>query len=447
MSAVGGASTAPRWWRVAVAIVTVALIGGSVCVASIEAYLLHVSTATAVAAALDLLGAAALLGRRRWTTAVLVFEVAVAASTAVLSGPVIHSGTMFLAVVALYSYGTFRPPERTIVAAVVTGLAIAAADGISQGPLTELVPIAALFTAVTAVSLYVRSHRALLQSYRERAEQAEHEQQWTALRAVAAERVRIARELHDIVAHHVSLLVVQAGAVRETLPADHVTRPVLDSMIDGGRQAMAEMRDMLAALRFEDAGRSPPGEPAGSEPCAPQPTADQIPALVSGAQTAGLPVTLYVDGAAVEAPAGTSLAAYRIVQEALTNALKHAPGAFTTVRLIYEPDTLRVSVRNGPAPGPPSPGDRSGPGHGLVGMRERVDLAHGSMAVGPTRDGWEVRARLPLEPSARLTTPTVPARATPSTATARATPSTATARPTPPTATARPTAPTVPASS
>jgi hypothetical protein len=81
-------------------------------------------------------------------------------------------------------------------------------------------------------------------------------------------------------------------------------------------------------------------------------------------------------------------------------------------------------VRNGPAPGPPSPGDRSGPGHGLVGMRERVDLAHGSMAVGPTRDGWEVRARLPLEPAARLTTPTVPARATPSTATARPTPPT-----------------------
>jgi signal transduction histidine kinase len=409
MSAEGAVTTAPRWWRIAVAVVTVTLIGGSVCVASIEAYLLHVSAATATAAALDLIGATALLGRRRWPTAVLVFEGAVATSTAVLSGPAIHSGTMLLAVVALYTYGTRRPPERTIIAAVVTGLAIATADGISQGRLGELVPIAAEFTAVTAVSLYVRSHRALLQSYRERAEQAEHEQQWTALRAVAAERVRIARELHDIVAHHVSLLVVQAGAVRETLPVDHVTRPVLDSMIDGGRQAMAEMRDMLAALRLEDAGRSPGAGPAGPEPSAPQPTADQIPTLVCGAQSAGLPVTLYVDGATVEAPSGTSLAAYRIVQEALTNALKHAPGAFTTVRLIYEPDTLVVSVRNGPSPVAPAPGERTGPGHGLVGMRERADLAHGSMAVGPTRDGWEVRARLPLEPAGRARPPTVPA--------------------------------------
>ena len=399
MSAGGGVAFPPRWFRLTVAVATVTLIGASVCAAVVEGYVLHLSPATAAAAALVMVGAVAILGLRRWTAAVLTVEVAVAVVTSVLARSMIHSGTIFVAVVALYTYGTLRPPERTIPAAAVTAVTIAAADCLTQGDLAPLVPVVALFTATTAVSFYVRSQRALMASYRKR---AEHEQQWTALRAVAAERVRIARELHDIVAHHVSLLVVQAGAVRETLPAGHVTRPVLDSMIDGGRQAMEELRDMLAALRLEESG-GPPQAPAAAEQRAPQPTADQIPTLVRGAQAAGLPVTLHVDGTVVDAPPGTSLAAYRIVQEALTNAVRHAPGAFTTVRLAYEPDALRLDVRNGPPPlaPAPTPAGETGPGsgHGVVGMRERAVLAHGTISIGPTADGWAVRARLPFEPT------------------------------------------------
>jgi signal transduction histidine kinase len=434
---------APRWWRLTVGTVVGLLIAGSVAVAVVDGYVRQRSAGAITAATVELFGVAALVSRRRWITAVLVVELAVAVVTAVLPRAPIHTGAIFLAVVALYTFGTLRSSRRTIVAAVATAVTVATLDCIIEGTLGPLIPDLALFTAVTAVSFYVRSHRELMVSYRERAEQAEEAQQWIASRAVAAERVRLARELHDVVAHHVSLLVVQAGAVRETLPADHVTRPVLDSMIDGGRQAMSEMRSMLDALRLDSAldGRPPElpvAEPAGrprpwptrgpgrlrgsrdtaapaprgaqdavaaGPPRVPQPTADQIPLLVTGAQAAGLPVTLRIDGDAVAAPPGTALAAYRIVQEALTNALKHAPGAFTTVHLRYEPRTLAISVRNGPAPLPPVPAGPAGRGHGIVGMRERAGLAHGTLRVGPTADGWEVDACLPLDAAFPSTPP------------------------------------------
>jgi signal transduction histidine kinase len=413
VTAAGDVAFAPRWWRITVAALVGTLMAVSVGAAVVDGYVPHrPAGAVVVAASLVLIGLVALLGRRRWPGPVLGVETAIAAGTSVLAGAGIHTGPVFFALLALYTYGTLRPPARTVVAAAASGLTVAVADCLVAHGLGPLVPIMALFTAVTAVSLYVRSQRALMVSYRERAEQAEHEQRWTAARAVAAERVRIARELHDIVAHHVSLLVIQAGAVRETLPADHITRPVLDSMIDGGRQAMGEMRDMLDALRFDDSGRGTtapaPGsqgdgrEAAGDSPHSPQPTAEQIPALVTGARAGGLPVTLHVHGTAVATPPATSLAAYRIVQEALTNALKHAPGAFTTVRVDYGPDALALSVRNGPAPFPPDRGHSIGPGHGLVGMRERATLARGTLSAGRTADGWEVLARLPLEPATRL---------------------------------------------
>ncbi|MDA8265233.1 MAG: histidine kinase [Actinomycetota bacterium] len=401
-------TTAPWWWQRFVTVAVGVPVAAAVAVSWAMALGPSGSPARVLGAALGLVGVALLPCRRRLPYAVVAVEVALASATVLLMTTAERNGAMFLVALALYVLATVRPPVATVIAAFASALCVTAATllhAASVGQLTRLVPDMAFLTAAVAIGFAVRAQRSLLATFRERAEQAEREQRWTATRAVAAERARIARELHDIVAHHVSLLVVQAGAVRETLPADHVTRPVLDSMIDGGRRAMSELRDMLGALRLdeaadEDARRDSPGHAAGP-PLAPLPTIEMVPDLVSGAAAAGLPVTLQVEGAPVETSAAVSLSAYRIVQEALTNAIRHAPGAFTSVLLSYSTGVLDVAVRNGPAPRraaaferEPTPGAPSG--HGLTGMRERAAQGGGILKAGPVKGGWEVRASFPL---------------------------------------------------
>jgi signal transduction histidine kinase len=203
----------------------------------------------------------------------------------------------------------------------------------------------------------------------------------------------------------VSLLVVQAGAVRESLPPDHATRPVLDSMIDGGRQAMAELRDMLSALRMDEHpahGLASPGSAggaAGPTPAsrAPQPGLAQVADLVHGACHAGIPVDLALEVDLGEVPEALSVSGYRIVQEALTNVIKHAPGACTHVRIARGPELLELWISNDRPPDPaPRPLSSPGLGHGLIGMRERAALAGGQLRAGPTERGFCVHARLPL---------------------------------------------------
>jgi signal transduction histidine kinase len=412
--------SSPEWWRRLVLVVAwlavLAMLGGSVAVATGP----DGSVAVEVAAALNGVGAIALLARRRSPIAVLGVEVAVAASTTLLTATFPHRGSDLLLVFAMYLLATRCSPRQAITAAIGSGIVIGAATCLQDAPLLQdlggLVSEVAFLTAALAIGISIRSQRSLLQSLRDRAEQAEREQRWGSARAVAAERVRLARELHDVVAHHVSLLVVQAGAVRESLPTDHVTRPVLDSMVDGGRRAMAELRDMLGALRIDDQSetadqaesdprstRRPRTARAGlaEAPLTPQPTVQQLPDLVAGARAAGLPVTLCTEGTERALSPIVSLSVYRLVQEALTNAIKHAPGAFTTASIAYSTDALEVIVRNGPSPSAPmSPVlDRPGSlpaGHGLTGMAERTALSHGTLAFGRSGDGWEVRARFPI---------------------------------------------------
>jgi signal transduction histidine kinase len=218
----------------------------------------------------------------------------------------------------------------------------------------------------------------------ERAAQAERERETAARLAVAEERARIARELHDIVAHSVSVMVLQVGAIRHGLPeARAADAEALRGVEETGRTALTEMRRLLGAMRRE-------GDDAE---LAPQPGLDALDALVAEVGRAGLPVDLQVEGEPTPLPRGIDLSAYRIVQEGLTNALKHARAGRAAVTLGYEPTELRIEVRDDGNGGPGA----GSPGFGLVGIRERVKIYGGEMTTGRAPDGgFVLEARLPL---------------------------------------------------
>jgi signal transduction histidine kinase len=205
---------------------------------------------------------------------------------------------------------------------------------------------------------------------------------------VAEERARIARELHDVVAHSISLMTVQAGAERLVLGADRPdTVQALKQIEVTGRQALAEMRRLLGMLRG-------PGEEVD---LAPLPGLGQLAALAERVTRAGLPVDLAVDGDVAPVSPGVDISAYRIVQEGLTNALKHSHARRATVRVTYRGETIEVEVSDDGHGGPPAV---NGVGHGLTGMRERVALYGGTLDAGPgPQGGWVLRARLPREPA------------------------------------------------
>jgi signal transduction histidine kinase len=243
--------------------------------------------------------------------------------------------------------------------------------------------------------------------------QAEHEA--ATRRAIELEHIRIAGELHDVVTHNVSVMVVQAGAARKVLRASpgEATEALL-AVEASGRAALAELRHLLGLL-------APVGEPGGAAAevsLAPAPGLDQLPPLIGRVSAAGLPVTLDVGGSPRGLPPGLDLAAYRVVQEGLTNVIRHGGAARTLVRLDYRPDELLIEVADegaagqgpagqGPAGLPPAglepagghPGP--GPGRGLLGLRERVALYGGTLDAGPRPGGgWRIAACLPLDPAA-----------------------------------------------
>jgi signal transduction histidine kinase len=217
-----------------------------------------------------------------------------------------------------------------------------------------------------------------------RAAQAERERELAARIAVAEERARIARELHDVVAHAVSVMVLRTGAVRHGLPADRADdREALRDVERVGRTALAEMRRLLGAMR------------SGTDEAelTPQPGLGNLAPLLEEVRSAGLEVTLHVEGEAVALPPAIDLSAYRIVQEGLTNALKHARASSADVLLRYGHEELGIEVRDD-GRAAPTP---DGMGHGLVGVRERVTLFGGEMSAGPADgEGFVLRTRLPL---------------------------------------------------
>ena len=204
--------------------------------------------------------------------------------------------------------------------------------------------------------------------------------------AAAIERERLARELHDVVAHSVSVMTVQSTAARRVIAEDpRRAATALEAIERTGREAMAEMRRMVSVLR--------PGR--GGEPLSPQPGIDDLAALVEQMEAAGLQVQMHIEGEPRRVPAAVGLSAYRIVQEALTNTLKHAGPVKADVLLRYAPGTIEIECSDGGAGGPDPAGENGG--HGLAGMRERATLLGGAVAAGPRPEGgFRVKARLPL---------------------------------------------------
>jgi signal transduction histidine kinase len=248
----------------------------------------------------------------------------------------------------------------------------------------EFVFIPGLFAISWLVGFALRGRAEQAEAAEARASQAEHDRESAARVAVAEERARIARELHDIVAHSVSVMVLQVGAVRHKLPGTLASEvDALQDVERTGRGALAEMRRLLGAMRRE----------SDDVEMAPQPGLDRLEALVAELGRAGLPVRLRIEGDPGPLPAAVDLSAYRIVQEGLTNALKHAGATQVEVALRYRRDELGIEVRDN------GRGDSNsdGLGHGLVGIRERVKLYGGEMTAGAASGGgFVLSTRLPI---------------------------------------------------
>jgi signal transduction histidine kinase len=259
------------------------------------------------------------------------------------------------------------------------------ATGSGVGNLNEAYA-AILFATLLIAFGYLIGTRRRLQS--ELVEGRRREQEEQARSTLLEERARIARELHDVVAHHMSVIAVRAETAPFRIPG--LPDAVKDDMAETSaiaREALTEMRRLLGVLRGADRDAER----------APQPGMDRLEGLVAAVRGAGLAVDLRVVGDQRPLPSGVELSAYRIMQEALSNTLRHAPGARAAVEVHYRPGRLWLQVRNGPppVPGPPPPG---APGHGIVGMRERATMLGGTLAAGPTADGgYLVEATLPLE--------------------------------------------------
>ena len=242
----------------------------------------------------------------------------------------------------------------------------------------------------------MRTRRAYFDQLEERAARLEREREAQSKVAVAAERARIARELHDVVAHNVSVMVVQAdGAAYVMDAAPDQARQALETISSTGRQALAEMRRLLGVLRTGDAPES--GE------YVPQPDVGQIEDLIEQVRQTGLAVDFKIEGTPRPLPSGVELTAYRIVQEALTNTRKHGgPDAGASVRLVYFDDGLGLLVEDdgrGAAHELYEDGGADGAGHGMIGMRERVGMVGGTLDAGPRPGGgFRISALLPLKP-------------------------------------------------
>jgi signal transduction histidine kinase len=368
----------------------------------------------------DLIGAAL-------TTAPLAFRrtYPITAFCVIMAGvfPSAHTTAITFAAVILaaYSAAAYSPYRRAALLSVLAAAVIVTAVYPNTTPpvperfnaLLILIP-----TVAVGVAIRVWRRRARESAERLRVAEAEHEAQTR--RAVALERTRIASEMHDVVTHNVSVMVVQAGAARRVLDSSPgEAREALLAVEASGRTAMTELRHLLGLLApsgegHGDAAQVPASAATAASPpdmtLTPQPGVARIPALLGRVRAAGVPVELSVEargGRPRDLPPGVDLAAFRVVQEALTNVIKHVGQARTMVRLDYGPRDLLITVSDdgppaasGPPVAPPGPGSGSG-GRGLIGLRERIAVYGGELDAGPRPGGgWRLAARIPLDPAA-----------------------------------------------
>ncbi|WP_147457455.1 sensor histidine kinase [Micromonospora sp. CV4] len=264
---------------------------------------------------------------------------------------------------------------------VLVGLAVGGVRRLTTATFGNVLLLTACLVGLPlVVGLWVRARRDTLAALRDRAERLEREQEARADRVRAEERTRIAREMHDVVAHRVSLIVVHAGAL-EVTATDPETVESAALIRETGRQALTDLREVLGVLR------------QAAPPAVPEPALDALDELIGESRAAGLRVSRRDEGVATALPATVERTAYRVVREALTNVRKHAADAETTVCLRYLPGGLEVVVRNGPSAGGLA---LPGAGHGLLGLRERVELLGGRLEAVPMHGGFLVRALLPV---------------------------------------------------
>jgi len=334
---------------------------------------LHVAVAIA--------SAVVLAWRRRLPLLVApIASVLLALETFAVVLPNVYVSSVVL-VVALYSLVVYAPTWRSavvpLVVVVVSGALMGAHDPVDA--MGSAISFLLFDAVVVAAGVVVRRYRSRTESMRTERDHAAAE----VLAVAAEERARIARELHDVVAHGMSVVALQAVGGRRVLESHpDQAREAFDTIERVTSECLDEMRRLLGILRADDVA-----------PLAPQPTLAQIGGLVDHARAAGAHVDVTVTGEPRGLPPGVELTAYRIVQEALTNALKHAAGARVSLRLDYADESLVVEVVDD---GPGGRG-RQSQGHGLIGMRERVELFGGTLHVGPgTAGGFGVRACLPL---------------------------------------------------
>jgi signal transduction histidine kinase len=291
--------------------------------------------------------------------------------------------------ISLYGVGRNVNDQQTNLLAVAAAMGLAVADDLVEG---EDLPVMAISVAVVALAWYVgqrvRARGAYLALLEERTVYLEREQVAEAQRAVDEERTRIARELHDVVAHRVSMITVQAGAAQTVAFTDpERASRAMEAVEEAGREALDELRQILGVLRAEGDG----------EGLVPTHGFEDIPSLVASMRDAGMDVSLTSNGTSRDLPARLDLASYRIVQEALTNVLKHAgPNAEAEVRLSADDGMLIIEVSDRGKGATTLPGS----GNGLVGMRERAALLGGTFESGPRRGGgFRISARLPMDRS------------------------------------------------
>jgi len=334
--------------------------------------------------------AAPLLARRKWP--VPVFAWTLAAAVGALFWDTRLVGALAL-LAALYTVAETRPRRDALAcaalleAAAVTALLLLTASKWWY----QTFFLTGMVAAALGLGLYSAARRAYLAELHDRAERLERERDQQAALTAAAERARIAREMHDIVAHHLTVMTTLAeGAVAASPGSPEEATEVMRTVALTGRRALADTRRLLGLLRQGPA-------PGTGESFQPAPGLGQLDGLIERVRSAGLDTTFVVRGQQPELPAGLQLAVFRLVQEALTNALKHAgPGARAFVTLGFAPGQLQVDVRDDGA-GAPAPALAAG-GGGLLGMRERIRAYGGDVQAGPRRPaGWAVSARLPLD--------------------------------------------------
>jgi signal transduction histidine kinase len=331
-----------------------------------------------------------LLARRWRPFAVFVGMLSFGGAASFVDGRVVPASFFaFISVLTVCFMLGMLPDRRQALAGLALALAVATivANNNPNASSGDYVFIPVVFTLLWLAGLALGRTLEQAREAEERARRAERERVDEARRAVEAERARISRELHDVIAHSVSVMTVQAGAVRRLLkPEQERERQALESVEETGRQALTEMRRLVGLLRDQEQMAD----------LAPQPGLRTLDILVGTVREAGLPVELTVEGEPRELPAGVDLSAYRVVQEALTNALKYAGPAHAWVSVRWGERELELEVANDGQSD--SNGGRGG--HGLVGMRERVALYGGDLESGERPGGgYVVRARLPIEES------------------------------------------------